>query len=1197
MKKAIEYVMVISLMIMFNQFLINAAIADDQDLFTSGASYAPNILIILDNSQSMDEDFKGNLVGSWATGSRLVEAKRAIQQVINSYAGQMRIGLMTYKLASVSANHIHNTTYFTSYEPKSYCPTTDATVLAACKDYCETDNATSQASCQSGCAGVNASFDATYRDEILSTYVASSEQRKRYCNLIYPKVQRHQNPADTTNYIYYKLPGTFYSSTNYGNDFCYSSGYNASESGSDSYRCFATKTGTSDGTYTGSNPGAYSGSHTDNSFSPTDEDLALGFSDFGRRLSWYHVGQTWYANSSPGGGYLQVACDTNGSNNSQLNALLAKLDMKEGSETNYMDSSSCSGNKSNTCPFIINAGLTPMAGTLQTAIDYFKGSSSPIQDSCQKTFVIFVTDGLPSVSESGSTGTATSLMPAVLTKIDALRALTKTLGTGTNAHSYTFNILTYVIGVAITSDAQTYLDTMASRGGTAVNGKALYADNPAAIVDALNNIMSDVMNRSYAFATSSISSSRTADENYIYEATFEPANNNYPFWKGFLKKWSLKSDGSLDSVIWESGSVLKSQSAATRTMRTLIGGNLVNFQASDIDTTTPVAYSKMNVSNQATANKIIKYVRGYATDPNDSTVVTNPENWKLGDIFHSSPITLGTPTPFFIDTLETNPYNPPKKAFDEYRDAHPRASNCSGGSTTCSGYGKRMVIAGANDGQYHAFNASTGAEFWSFVPPNLLPKLQYLAHYDTTSTSGHNFFVDGKTTATDAWLPSTLSNGSRKSVSDWRTLVMFSLGRNDRDYTTADKSTVPQTTKLWSSSTSCDTGLAETYNATTAPYYCGYYAFDFTDAPTSAPTFKWTLRPDSTAAPYLGEPWSAVSIGRVKIGGQERWIGAIGGGYNAANCGTNSCSDKRGKGVIVFDLRNGQTLWSYTWTDNSNMGDAIASQVALVDSDYDGYVDRAYVGDIRGNMWQFKFCSKSDLASNASCGTSSWSGSLLLDKLSGSDKYPVYNQPTVSRDSNGDIWIFWASGDVVDPTGNGPAAYVYALKPLYCKTSGGALTPCTRSDMGNITSAKSTYCDHATKPGWYINLAGNNEQVLDPMVAFNNVLYFTSFIPASGSSTNCTKTGTAQLYAISIDTSASYCNAGTGLFNGSRYINVGAGIASGVLLSYNPDGTMNAFVTVSGAGGQEGGTLRAAFDPPSIPVRSNMLYWRDRRVQ
>ena len=1191
MKKVINFAVVFIVLAIITCLIplnIQTAYADDQDLFTEGASYVPNVLIILDNSQSMDEDFVGNLVGPWHTNSRLVEAKRALQAIVNKYAGQMRIGLMTYNLPGVSNYNVHNAVYFASYDPKSYCPSKDDTVLAACQDYCKTGNTTSRDICQgtapvfglggSGCRALNSVFDATYRDEIITNYAVGSEPRNRYCNIIYPKTNRYPNPTDLSNYIYYKLPGTFYDTGNYGNSFCYAPGYNPAEGG-DAYNIYWTKTGTADD-LSGTPPGGYGSLYWTPTFGPTDEDIALGFYDFGRRMAWYYVGRTWFANSSPGGGYLHVPAATNLADNVQLNALLAKLDMKEGNESGYM---SCSSG--NTCSYIVNAGLTPIAGTLQTAIDYFKGTSSPILDSCQKNFVILVTDGLPSVNESGATGTAAALMPAVIGKVDALRAVQKQLG----STSYTFNILTYVVGMALTTDAEPYLDNMAAHGGTAVNGKALYANKPADIVTMLDNALSDIVTRSYSFSTSSISSSRTYDENFIYEATFEPVSND-PFWKGYLKKWSLQTDGSLNTVIWEAGAVLQAKSAAGRNIKTLIGGIPVNFTSSDIDSSTPVPYAKMSVADQATANKVIKYIRGYATDTDGTTI--NPDNWKLGDIFHSSPITLGTPSLFFHDIIDTN------SAFESYRNAHPRASHCSDGGTSCSGYGKRMVITGANDGQFHAFKATTGEEFWSFIPPNLLPKLQDIYHTSNSSTLPHNFYVDGQITATDAWLPSGWNDGSSKNASDWKTLVMFSLGKNDRDYTTANKSAIRTSTKYWSSSaSSCDTDIQETWDATHLKY-CGYFAFDFTYAPDSDPTFKWALQPTATEAPYLGEPWSAISIGRVRIGGEERWIGVIGGGYDAADCSSGGCDalKRRGKGIIVFDLYTGVPIWSFTHNDSTNpdMDYSIPSQVSLVDSDNDGFIDRAYVGDIKGNMWQIKFCTKADLQSNANCGTSSWKGSLLLDKLSGSANYPLYYPPTVTRDSNGDLWVFWASGDKVDPTGNSSAARVYGLKALLCKDTNGNPSPCARGDSANITA----YCNNAsTKIGWYKDLAAN-EKVLAPLVAFNNVLLFTSFIPAAGSSDLCTKTGTAYLYAITIDSSTGYCNVGQGALNGGAVsIAIGTGIATGVTISFGPTGVPVTYTTISGAGGQEGKTGLDPYKPPQTSTKTNLIYWKDHRLQ
>jgi type IV pilus assembly protein PilY1 len=1178
MKKIIKFAVVfiaLAIITCLAPLNIHTAYADDQDLFTQSSSYVPNVLIILDTSQSMDEDFVGNVVCPWATGSRLVEAKRQLQAIANKYANSMRIGLMTYQLPGVANYHVHNALYFASYDPKSYCPNPPP----ECDTYCLTNDVTAEATCQSTCAAQNASFDATYRDSIITDNAVGSARRNLYCDLVYPKKNSIPNPVDLANYIYYKLPGTNYDPSNQGTQYLYASG----SSWGNSYWGYSSKTGTSDDTPAGADPGNYSGYIWNPTFGPTDEDTALGFDYFGQRMMWYHVGRTWYANTSPGPGYLQVPVATNLADNVQLNALLAKLAMKEGDEAGYM---SCGSG--NTCPYIVNAGLTPIAGTLQTAIDYFKGNlgySSPIQDSCQKNFVIFVTDGLPSVDATGTNGTAASLMPAVINQIDKLRALQKQIG----STSYTFNILTYVVGMALTSDAKPYLDNMAIHGGTAVGGQALYADNAASIYTQLDNAMSNIISRSYSFSTSSISASRTVDENFIYEATFEPVYTS-PFWKGYLKKWSLVADGSLNQVVWDAGAMLQSTSAGDRNIKTLIGGSLVNFKSSDIDTSTPVSYTHMQyaadttsnvvVTNQATADKVIKYIRGYATDPADGSPL-NPDNWKLGDIFHSNPITLGTPSLYYHDIIDTN------NAFEAYRSAHPRSS----------ADGTRMVIAGANDGQFHAFKTSTGVEFWSFVPPNLLPKLQDIYHTSIPSNLTHNFYVDGPITATDAWLPSSWSDGSAKYSGDWKTLVMFSLGKNDRDYSTTDKSAVRQSTKYWSSSVSCDTGIQETWDATHVNY-CGYYAFDFTYAPGSDPTFKWTLKPTATYASYLGEPWSAISTGRVRINGKEVWIGVIGGGYNAALAST----DLRGKGILVFDLRDGTPIWSFTYSDNGNMNYSVPSQVALVDSDKDDFIDRAYFGDIKGNVWQLKFCTKADLTSNPNCGTSSWKGSLLLDNIPSSDNFPIYYPPTMTWDRNGDFWIYWASGDKIDPTGGGPAAWVYGLKPLLCKDINGNPSPCSRSNLSNITSAQSAYCgNEATAAGWAINLAGQSEQVLAPLTVFNNILYFTSFLPASGSSSLCTETGESYLYAISVDpgTSATNCTVGNGVINlnGDRSISGGVGIGSGPTISYGPNGTPSMYITFSGAGGQEGGTVKSNYAPPAPASLTNMRFWKDRRLE
>ena len=65
MKKVIKFAVVFIVLaeiICLTSLYVHKAYADDQDLFTQGSTYMPNVLIIQDNSQSMDEDFSGNVL-------------------------------------------------------------------------------------------------------------------------------------------------------------------------------------------------------------------------------------------------------------------------------------------------------------------------------------------------------------------------------------------------------------------------------------------------------------------------------------------------------------------------------------------------------------------------------------------------------------------------------------------------------------------------------------------------------------------------------------------------------------------------------------------------------------------------------------------------------------------------------------------------------------------------------------------------------------------------------------------------------------------------------------------------------------------------------------------------------------------------------------------------------------------------------
>lgn len=857
------------------------------------------------------------------------------------------------------------------------------------------------------------------------------------------------------------------------------------------------------------------------------------------------------------------------------------------------DSGSCTNYVYNTRA----SGGTPLSFSLHEAKLYLNAhKGSDADKACRKKFVILITDGADTYACGGTGSEDQSDMykrrRETVAKAKALAdagykvfvvgfgasmptCLQRTLnwaayyGGGWKPGSYTGDVTGYnipagslypsgvtscqddasntqiirnICGKSTTTDVSG--DTVANSNDPAtapLSGYAFLATNADDLATALKQAFSIIREANYSFSVSSVSAARTTDENYLYEASFVPVNND-PFWLGHLKKFQINDDGSISSTpIWDAGTVLSTTSASSRNIKTYKAGALIDFTTANI-TPSDLGFTPPD-DTAANRDAVVGYIRGESA--------YNPDNWKLGDIFRSNPITIGMPSGYFSDTLDSN------NAFAAFRTNHQRTST----------NGLRRIVVGANDGQFHVFRTDTGAEVWSFIPPNFLSKLKLITHSTHPTGLSHQYFVDGPVTAADVWLGS--GSGTSKSVSDWKTLVVFSEGRGAGSY-------------LWSSSSSCDSGFNSTYSST-YPYFCGYYAFDYTD--TSAnPIYKWRINPTSSNAPYLGDPWSKMIIGRVKISGNEKWVGFIGGGYNASNCAGGGTCDARGKGFYVVDLNNGDILWSYTRADNIDMNYSIPASPAIADTDNDGFIDTAYVGDLGGNVWRLKFCTKSEITGGTCTNTSQWTGGLLFDARGGGEgARPIYSSPTMAKDTSGNLWIYWATGDKSDPTASSTNEKVVGVKDNNRNAT------YTLSNLNNVTSAVQQ-CNSETDNGWYINFTGR-EKALSDIVVYGGVVYFTTYIPSASGSSVCEQAGTSRLYAIN------YTNCGGALTGGARSIEVGVGIATGPIISISPAGTTQMSIVTSGGAGLSGGYKGNLPIPPLPSPSGKILYWRDRRLQ
>jgi type IV pilus assembly protein PilY1 len=413
------------------------------------------------------------------------------------------------------------------------------------------------------------------------------------------------------------------------------------------------------------------------------------------------------------------------------------------------------------------SGFTPLGEQLSDAGRYFRGAtlrngstySSPIQYACQPNFVILMTDGL----QNGSSDVRTV-------------ATNRYNSDHASWLSGTQNVIVHTIGFGITDDAERdaandVLQTTANNGG----GTFFYTADSAQLEQALQNAISQILAATFSFATPVVPTTGTSGVARAYLASFQ-SNPTRPFWRGYLKAYNRDADGLIQvdangiplasALQWDAGERLSVKSPSSRSIRTLISGTLRDF------TNSYVTSALLGASGTTERDKIIDFTRGIDKYDEDADNNFNEERpWKLGDIFHSTPVLVRPP---FAATTDGS-YNTFKAA--------------NAGRTT-------VLLAGANDGMLHAFRESDGEELWAFIPPDQLDDLKDL----TANSAQHDFLVDGSPIAADVKIGATPT---------WKTIVVFGLRRGGKTYYALDVTDTSSPVYLWSFT---DSKMGETWS-------------------------------------------------------------------------------------------------------------------------------------------------------------------------------------------------------------------------------------------------------------------------------------------------------------------------------------------------------------------------------------------------
>lgn len=689
----------------------------------------------------------------------------------------------------------------------------------------------------------------------------------------------------------------------------------------------------------------------------------------------------------------------------------------------------------------------------------YSGSTynSPIQNSCQKSSIIVLTDGLPNGDSSSHsaiaslvrTGTPNSIYTRCLsypTDGEAgagcwMPGLAEWLANNDNGPASVTGkqtISTYTVGFGNISDTRLLNDTAALG-----QGKFYTTNDTSGLVASLRSILVDILAENTTFTTPTVSVSAYSNFGYrndLYYALFRPAQGAR--WLGNVKKYKATSDASGNLVVsdvngrnavdsstgffldsaqsyWSSvvdgknaslgGAAGRLLNPSTRNLYTYTGSNRDPGLTDSVDLTsnahllstsnsalTKAMLGDANMANEYKTN-LLTWARG--TDPADSSVRA-----QIGDVLHNAPKVVA------------------------YRSDE-SISRIAAGTA-----GDRLVLFyGTNEGFIGAINPETGNELFSFIPKELLPNLK--AYYDDPKGSANKKYgIDGQFDLKVTYGNVDTTTQLRNATS---VILYAGMGRGGRNY----------------------------------------YALDMTpstlgDPSTIQPKLKWVIRGGaggSTGFTRLGQTWSTPKYAKVKWNGeaQPREVLIFTGGYDTNQDNDaipdNPKSDSYGNALYVVDANTGEKLWMAGPTgDNdanlklSTMTNSLPGDPALIDIGGDGLIDTIFTADTRGQIFRFDIKPGNRGASDFATGG-------RVAALGGTDatnNRRFYNQPDVSlvKERGGETYftISIGSGYRGHPLSEAALDRFYVIRDKSVYAAPTSYTTVTESNLVDVSSVNLT---------------------------------------------------------------------------------------------------------------------------------------------
>ncbi|MGB7738002.1 MAG: hypothetical protein WBM03_02720, partial [Steroidobacteraceae bacterium] len=383
---------------------------------------------------------------------------------------------------------------------------------------------------------------------------------------------------------------------------------------------------------------------------------------------------------------------------------------------------------------------------------------SPADQDCQKNFIVYLTDGLPTQDNEANTPIASLPNFATVTGNAAcdiepnlqynnsgrcLDDLAKWLHESDlrTDRPGVQNVTSYWIGFGDdVADGTALLTEAAQRGG----GKFYTAADTAELTEAFSDIITKILEQTTTFTSPTVAVNafnRTQNLNYLYMSVFKPSTAYR--WLGNIKKYRITPAGSIRDVnnnaavdpntgFFESASQ-SYWSDTTDGARAEMGGAAGELK----NPATRKIYSNLTV-NSGTLSEDLSDLKGAGN-------LTLANLLLLG--VTSSVAVTGRPAvadlvdwAYGYDVLDENGNANVTEARKDMGDPlHSRPGTVIYGGPADDP--DITLYATTNDGYLHAINAATGAELWSFVPREMLDRIEDL--YTNDDVTSRNYGLDG----------------------------------------------------------------------------------------------------------------------------------------------------------------------------------------------------------------------------------------------------------------------------------------------------------------------------------------------------------------------------------------------------------------------------------------------------------------------